>query len=42
MNDIAKKYFHFMSMQTMQNKNVHSTKHRETGEQIVIFSKIDK
>lgn len=42
MNDIAKKYFHFTSMQTMQNKNVHSTKHRETGEQIVIFSKIDK
>lgn len=42
MNNIAKKYFQLVSIQTMQNKNVHSTKHRETGEQIVIFSKIDK
>ena len=41
MNNIAKKYFQFVSMQIMQNKNVHSTKHRETGEQIIIFSKID-
>lgn len=39
MNDIAKKYFHLTSIQTMQNKNVHSTKHRETGEQIILFTK---
>lgn len=39
MNDIAKKHFQLTSIQTMQNKNVHSTKHRETGEQIIIFTK---
>ena len=39
MNDIAKKYFQLTSIQTMQNKNVHSTKHRETGEQIIIFTR---
>lgn len=39
MNDIAKKYFQLTSIQTMQNKNVHSTKHRETGEQIILFTK---
>ena len=39
MNDISKKYFQLTSIQTMQNKNVHSTKHRETGEQIIIFTR---
>ena len=39
MNDITKKYFHFISNQSMYNKNVHSTSHRETGERIIIFEK---
>ena len=42
MNDISKKYFQLTSIQTMQNKNVHSTKHRETGEQIIIFTRSNK
>jgi len=40
MNEITKKYFQLISIDTMQNKNVHSTKHRETGEQIIIFTKL--
>ena len=39
MNKITKKYFKFHSMQNMYNKNVNSTKHRKTNEQIVIFRK---
>jgi hypothetical protein len=39
MNNIAKQYFHLSSKQPMHNKNVHVTTHRETGEQIVIFTK---
>jgi hypothetical protein len=39
MNNIAKQYFHLSSEQPMYNKNVHVTTHRETGEQIVIFTK---
>lgn len=40
MNKITKKYFEFDEIRPMQNKNVHSTKHRETGEQIILFHKI--
>ena len=39
MNAITKKYFKLHSQQPMYNKNVHVTKHRETGEQIMIFTK---
>jgi len=39
MNNIAKKYFRLISTQPMYNKNVHVTTHRETGEQIMIFTK---
>jgi hypothetical protein len=39
MNKITKKYFKTQSQQPMYNKNVHVTKHRETGEQIMIFVK---
>jgi tRNA1(Val) A37 N6-methylase TrmN6 len=39
MNNIAKKYFRLTSTQPMYNKNVHVTTHRETGEQIMIFTK---
>ena len=38
-NNITKKYFELDLIQPMQNKNVHSTKHRETGEQIILFHK---
>jgi hypothetical protein len=40
MNNITKKYFKFHSQQPMYNKNVNVTKHRETGEQIMVFTKI--
>lgn len=40
MNKITKKYFKFQSQQPMYNKNVNVTKHRETGEQIMVFIKI--
>jgi len=40
MNNITKKYFKFHSQQPMYNKNVNVTKHRETGEQIMVFVKI--
>jgi len=39
MNKIAKKYFTFKSQQPMYNKDVHSTKHKETAEKIMIFQK---
>ena len=39
MNKIAKKYFKFYSKQPMFNKDVHVTKHKETAEQIMIFSR---
>jgi hypothetical protein len=39
MNKIAKKYFMLKSQQPMYNKDVHSTKHKETSEQIMIFQK---
>jgi hypothetical protein len=39
MNNIAKKYFRLTTTQSMYNKNVHVTTHRETGEQIMIFTK---
>jgi len=39
MNKITKKYFRAYSQQPMYNKNVHVTKHRETGEQIMVFLK---
>jgi hypothetical protein len=42
MNTITKKYFKFHSMQNMYNKNVNSTNHRKTNEQIVLFRKIKK
>jgi hypothetical protein len=40
MNNITKKYFKFHSQQPMYNKNVNVTKHRETGEQIMVFTKL--
>ena len=40
MNTITKKYFKLVLQIPMINKNVNSTKHRETGEQIMIFNKI--
>ena len=39
MNNVTKRYFTFKGMQPMYNKNVHVTKHKETGEQIMLFSK---
>tara|TARA_X000000950_G_C13876222_1_gene644944 strand:+ start:239 stop:1378 length:1140 start_codon:yes stop_codon:yes gene_type:complete len=39
MNEITKKYFSKLEIIDMHNKNVHSTKHRETGEKIMIFKK---
>lgn len=39
MNKIANKYFTLKSQQPMYNKDVHSTKHKETAEQIMIFQK---
>jgi hypothetical protein len=39
MNTITKKYFRLTSQQPMYNKDVHSTNHKETSEQIMIFSK---
>ena len=39
MNKITKKYFKLHSTQPMYNKDVHSTKHKEAAEQIVIFIK---
>lgn len=39
MNNITKKYFTYKRTLPMYNKNVHVTKHKETGEQIVIFTK---
>lgn len=39
MNSITKKYFTQKEILQMHNKNVHSTKHRETGEKIIIFVK---
>jgi tRNA1(Val) A37 N6-methylase TrmN6 len=37
MNNITQKYFKLKSKQTMYNKNVNSTEHRETSEQIMIW-----
>jgi hypothetical protein len=39
MNTITKKYFHLKSIQPMYNKDVHVTKHKETAEQIMLFTK---
>jgi hypothetical protein len=39
MNDITKKYFKFVKMYNMYNKNVNSTKHAKTNEKIIIFKK---
>ena len=39
MNEITKKYFSKLEIIDMHNKNVNSTKHRETGEKIMIFKK---
>jgi hypothetical protein len=39
MNKITKKYFTYKRTLPMFNKNVHVTKHKETGEQIVLFTK---
>lgn len=39
MNNITKKYFTFVKMYNMYNKNVHSTKHAETNEKIILFYK---
>ena len=38
MNNITQKYFKLTSKQPMYNKNVHSTDHRETSEQIMVFT----
>jgi hypothetical protein len=40
MNRITKKYFTFKSKQPMYNKDVHVTKHKETAEQIMLFTNI--
>lgn len=37
MNKITQKYFKLRSTQPMYNKNVHSTEHRPTSEQIMVF-----
>ena len=39
MNDITKQWFKWNATMPMWNKNVHSTKHRETAEKIMVFSK---
>ena len=39
MNKIAQKYFTLKNIQSMNNKNVHVTDHRETDEKIMIFAK---
>jgi hypothetical protein len=39
MNGITKKYFSLKQTQPMYNKNVHSTSHKETNEQILLFIK---
>ena len=39
MNRIAQKYFTLKNTQSMGNKNVHVTEHRETDEKIMIFVK---
>ena len=39
MNKISQKYFTLKSIQSMNNKNVHVTEHRETDEKIMIFAK---
>jgi len=39
MNKITKKYFTYKRTLPMYNKNVNVTKHKETGEQIIIFTK---
>ena len=39
MNNITQKYFSLTSTQPMFNKNVHVTTHRETDEQIMIFTR---
>jgi len=39
MNKITKKYFKLHSSQPMYNKDVHSTKHKEASEKIMIFIK---
>ena len=39
MNKITKKYFKLHSTQPMYNKDVHSTKHKEAAEKIMIFIK---
>lgn len=39
MNTITSKYFTLKKIIPMQNKNVHVTNHRTTGEQIIIFEK---
>jgi hypothetical protein len=40
MNDITKKYFKFVKIYNMYNKNVNSTKHARTNEKIILFQKI--
>lgn len=39
MSDITKQYFKHINTQPMYNKVVHSTSHRETNEQILLFKK---
>jgi len=39
MNTITKKYFKLNGVQPMHNKDVHMTKHKETAEKIMLFSK---
>jgi len=39
MNKISQKYFILKGIQSMNNKNVHVTEHRETDEKIMIFVK---
>uniref|UniRef100_A0A6C0D463 DNA methylase N-4/N-6 domain-containing protein n=1 Tax=viral metagenome TaxID=1070528 RepID=A0A6C0D463_9ZZZZ len=39
MNKITKQYFKMKSKQLMHNKDVHVTKHKETAEQIMVFTK---
>ena len=39
MNTVTSKYFTLKKIIPMQNKNVHVTNHRTTGEQIIIFEK---
>ena len=39
MNKITKKYFTYKRTLPMYNKNVHVTTHKETGEQIILFTK---